>query len=85
MRNVATRSGNASEHEQANRSACHTQETIAEAVGLTQQAVQKYLQKIQEEFRGNDSGIFRNFEPQLYSIWNFPKATRLPPARVDGT
>jgi len=33
------------------------------------------LQKCQVEFLGNDALLFRNFQPQLYTIWNFPKLT----------
>jgi len=65
--------------------ACHTQEDIAEAVGVVQSVVAEFLQRISEKYSGNDSDIFRNFdaEPeegkksprQLYSVWNFPEAT----------
>lgn len=55
--------------------ACHTQAEIAERVGLGQQAVAAFLQKIQKEFPENQSGIFRNFKPQIYTVWNFPKLT----------
>jgi len=33
------------------------------------------LQKKKEEFQENDSFIFRNFEPELYMLWSFGKAT----------
>lgn len=55
--------------------ACHTQQEIAEQVGLGQQAVAAFLQKIQNEFLENQNGIFRNFQPQIYTVWNFPKLT----------
>ena len=55
--------------------ACHTQEAIAEAVGITKQATNQFLQKSQEEFRGNDALLFRNFEPQVYNVWSFGKLT----------
>lgn len=42
---------------------CETQETIAEQVGIPQSTVSLWI------------GIFRNFVPQLYIIWNFGKAT----------
>ena len=41
--------------------ACHTQEDIAEAVGMQQGHVAEFLQKISDSFREKDSDIFRDF------------------------
>ncbi|KKW13319.1 MAG: ParB domain protein nuclease [Candidatus Gottesmanbacteria bacterium GW2011_GWB1_49_7] len=54
---------------------CHTQEVIAEVVGLEQNTVSDFLREISEKFRGNDTDIFRDFKPQVYKLWNFAKAT----------
>ncbi len=69
---------------------CHTQEQIAEAVGLDRTVVTKRLQELCKQFQGNDMHNFRNFEPQLYSVWNFPAATNqvrhfgnIPPEIID--
>jgi DNA modification methylase len=70
--------------------ACHTQEAIAEAVGVSQPMVSEFLRKISESFRGKDSDIFRNFEPKIYNVWSFPEATNqvrhfgnIPPEIID--
>lgn len=54
---------------------CYPQQKIADEVEVSQQTISAFLQKIQVKFLGNDSGNFRNFEPQLYTIWNFSKLT----------
>jgi len=70
--------------------ACHTQEQIGEAVGIARTAVTEFLQKMSAQFCGNDPDNFRNFTPELYTIWNFGKATNevrhfgnIPPEIID--
>jgi len=53
--------------------ACHTQAEIAEQVGLTREAVTMFLQKSSEKEVNRDSELFRNFDPQIYTVWNFAK------------
>ena len=55
------------------RLACHTQAEIAERVGLTREAVTMFLQKMSKEYQENQIDIFRNFDPQIYTVWNFAK------------
>jgi hypothetical protein len=55
--------------------ACHGQQKIADTVGLAVGAVNEFLQDFSEKFRGKDSEIFRNFEPKIYTVWNFGKLT----------
>lgn len=69
---------------------CHTQQEIADAVGISRVSVAEILQELSESSQQEDSDIFRDFEPQLYSVWNFPKATNevrhfgnVPPEIVD--
>ena len=57
------------------RLACHTQAEIAERVGLTREAVTMFLQKMSKEYQENQIDIFRNFDPQIYTVWNFAKLT----------
>ncbi len=60
--------------------ACYTQQEIGDAVGVTHQDVSLFLQKMQEarcvgkiaKSAKHDDG----FEPEVYSIWNFAKATK---------
>jgi DNA modification methylase len=54
---------------------CHTQEEIAEEVGLSREAVNDQIAEFGKNGNLSDSTIFRDFEPELYSIWNFAKAT----------
>lgn len=75
--------------------ACHTQQEIAEAVGVTSETVSSFLQKNQnlEAFpKSEKSAILHEdgFEAQIYSIWNFGKATNevrhfgnIPPEIID--
>ena len=31
------------------------------------------LQETSEKYRENQTDIFRNFDPQIYTVWNFAK------------
>lgn len=55
--------------------ACYTQQEIAEAVCVDQSRVAQILRDLLENSETEDSNIFRNFDPQLYSVWNFGKST----------
>lgn len=54
---------------------CETQERIAEQVGVPRQTVADWIANFAEIDPEADSGIFRDFEPELYTVWNFGKAT----------
>jgi hypothetical protein len=51
-----------------------TQEEIAAAVDMPQQTVADRIDEFTENGRAAESGIFDNFSPELYTIWNFAKA-----------
>ena len=55
---------------------CETQDVIAEAVGEPQQTIADQIVKFTENGNSADSGIFHNFDPKIYSVWNFPEATK---------
>ena len=55
--------------------ACHTQAEIAETVGLERNTVTEILQKMSENYSREDSDIFRDFDPEVYQVWNFAKLT----------
>jgi len=70
--------------------ACHTQQQIADTVGITQPAVNVIIADFIKTNQKIDSDNFRNFEPQLYSIWNFARNTNevrhfgnIPPEVID--
>jgi len=54
---------------------CHDQKRIAQETEVTQGYISQFLRELLVEFQGNDANIFRNFDPQLYTVWNFPKLT----------
>ncbi len=62
---------------------CHTQEAIGEMVGIDRTIVGDRIAEFVENGDSVDSHIFRNFSPELYSVWNFAKATN--EARVFGS
>lgn len=53
---------------------CETQEAIAEAVGVPQQTVTRWIADFTQNDADGDSGIFRDFAPELYALWSFGKA-----------
>lgn len=63
--------------------ACYTQEAIAEAVGVDVMIVNRFLQEHRQKFQENDSLNFRNFEPEIYSVWSFPALTNPCPCGRD--
>lgn len=56
---------------------CHKQDEIAKTVGIEQENVSRFLQEICAEFRENQSHIFRDFAPKVYTVWNFGKLTNV--------
>ena len=60
---------------------CHTQNQIAETVGIPQQTVADKIAEFTENPQMQDSGIFRNYDQdemeksarRIYTVWNFPK------------
>lgn len=54
---------------------CHKQQVIADAMEMKQSSIAEILQKLSVKFYGNDPDIFRNFKPQVYTVWNFSKLT----------
>lgn len=70
--------------------ACYTQEEIAQTVGMEQKTISNKIADFSKNRQMSDITIFRNFEPQLYSIWNFAKQNNtstvfgsLPPLLMD--
>jgi len=55
--------------------ACHTQAEIAERVGVTEQVIGQFLQESKVKFSENQTLLFCNFDPQIYTVWNFAKLT----------
>ena len=54
---------------------CHTQQEIADVVGMAIGAVNEKIAEFFESGQMSDSAIFRDFTPELYSVWNFGNAT----------
>lgn len=60
---------------------CHTQQAIAEAVGVSQKSVDRQIDDFSQNSKYSDLTIFRDFDGdenhrQIYTIWNFSKANR---------
>jgi hypothetical protein len=53
---------------------CESQE-IADEVGLDIRTVELEIAEMRKNGNLSDISLFRNFEPELYSVWNFAKAT----------
>jgi len=69
---------------------CHTQQEIADTVGVSQDTVKNRIAKINENGQKSEIVNFRNFEPEVYTTWNFSKATNevkhfgnIPPEIID--
>lgn len=54
---------------------CYSTEEIADAVGMERRTVADRIEEIGKNPQMRESAIFRDFEPELYSVWNFAKAT----------
>jgi len=68
---------------------CHTQQEIADAVGVSIGGVNGFAEKFRNGHVSENEN-FRNFEPQVYTTWNFGKATNevrhfgnIPPEIID--
>lgn len=73
---------------------CRTQQEIGDAVGVDDDTVSVFLQKIRkiDGYQKSEKSaiLHEDFEPQIYSVWNFPKATNevrhfgnIPPEIID--
>jgi hypothetical protein len=59
---------------------CHTQQQIADAVGVSVQSVNNQIADFSKNGKFSDFGVFGDFEGegsgrQIYTVWNFAKAT----------
>lgn len=69
---------------------CYTQQQIAESLSIDKQLVSRKIADFSQNGKFADLINFRNFDPQIYDIWNFHKATNevrhfgnIPPEIVD--
>jgi len=69
---------------------CHTQQEIADEVGLEQKTVSNRIAEFSKNGQASEISNFRNFEPQIYTTWNFAKSTNevkhpgnIPPEIID--
>ena len=60
---------------------CHTQQEIADAVGMSIGSVNAFTEKFQNGQK-SDLEFFRNLTPEVYTTWSFGKAVY--PRRVEG-
>ncbi|MFW9989886.1 MAG: DNA methyltransferase [Candidatus Odinarchaeota archaeon] len=70
--------------------ACYKQEDIEKVVNMSHGSVNEKIASFVNSNSNGDSDIFRNFESEIYSIWNFGKATNevrhfgnIPPEIID--
>ena len=52
------------------------QAEIAERVGVDRTIVTKFMQEISKKYQENQMDIFRNFKPEIYTVWKFPPGAR---------
>lgn len=52
---------------------CETQERVAEQVGVPQRTVADWIASFSENGSEDDSAIFRDFEPELYTVAFSPR------------
>lgn len=69
---------------------CYKNTDIAHTLELGNATITEILQDFSVKFYGNDSEIFSNFTPQVYTVWNFSKSTNklkhfgnIPPEIID--
>mgnify|MGYP007071613122 CR=1 FL=1 len=69
---------------------CHTEQSIADEIGVTQKTVNNKTADFRNSGKFAEISNFRNFDPQIYDIWNFHKATNevrhfgnIPPEIID--
>jgi hypothetical protein len=69
---------------------CFTHQQIADVLEIPIRTISDKIAKFGENGKFAESANFRNFEPQIYDIWNFHKATNevrhfgnIPPEIVD--
>jgi hypothetical protein len=72
---------------------CFTQKEIAQEVGLDPTTIGRKIDDFAKNLQNgqvSEMQVFRNFEPQIYTVWNFHKATNevrhfgnIPPEIID--
>lgn len=55
--------------------ACHTQQEIADEIGVDVATVNRKITDFLQNNQMDELQIFRNFSPELYTLWNFQKLT----------